>query len=126
MQAEPAGIRVALIRIGVVLDIRGGALKPLLPPFKIGAGGPVGTGRQYMSWIHHADIVGILLLALDHAEARGPINGTAPEPVTNKQFSKALGSALGRPAFLPMPAIGLRHRFCVGCASHNKLAIFSG
>ncbi|MFO0810643.1 MAG: TIGR01777 family oxidoreductase [Gemmataceae bacterium] len=106
--AEASGVRVAMIRTGVVLDRRGGALKQLLLPFQIGAGGPVGSGRQYLSWIHHADIVGIMLLALDHAEARGPINGTAPQPVTNKAFGKALGAALGRPAFMPTPGFGLR------------------
>jgi uncharacterized protein (TIGR01777 family) len=107
-QAESAGVRVALIRTGIVMDKEGGALKPLLLPFKLGAGGPVGSGKQYWSWIHHADEVGIFLLALDHADARGPLNATAPNPVTSKQFAKALGSALGRPAFLPTPAFGLR------------------
>ena len=107
-EAEPAGVRVAMVRTGIVLDARGGALKQLLTPFKLGAGGPVGSGKQYMSWIHYADIVGIYLLALDHAEARGPINGTAPEPVTNKEFAKALGKALGRPAFMPTPGFALR------------------
>jgi uncharacterized protein (TIGR01777 family) len=105
---EPVGVRVALIRTGVVLDRRGGALKALWTPFKLGAGGPVGSGRQYMSWIHHFDEVGILLLALDNAEASGPLNATAPRPVSNKEFGKAFGRALGRPAFLPTPAFGLR------------------
>jgi len=106
--AEAAGVRVALIRTGIVLDRRGGALKQLWTPFKLGAGGPVGSGRQFMSWIHHADEVGILLLALDHADAKGSINATAPQPVTSKAFAKALGRALSRPAFLPTPAFGLR------------------
>jgi uncharacterized protein (TIGR01777 family) len=106
--AEAFGVRVALVRVGVVLDREGGALAKLLTPFKLCVGGPVGSGRQYMSWIHHADMVGIFLLALDHAEAKGPLNGTAPEPVTNKQFSKALGRALHRPAFFWTPAFGLR------------------
>jgi uncharacterized protein (TIGR01777 family) len=106
--AAAAGVRVALIRTGVVLDRAGGALKQLWTPFNMGVGGPVGSGRQYMSWIHHADEVGIILLALDHAEARGPINATAPRPVTNREFGKAFGRALGRPAVLPTPAIGLR------------------
>jgi hypothetical protein len=113
--AESAGTRVSLIRIGIVHDLAGGALQKLLLPFKFGAGGPVGLslnpahwGRQYWSWIHHADLVGILLLALDHADARGPINATAPNPVTNKQFAKAFGQALGRPAFAPAPALALR------------------
>jgi uncharacterized protein (TIGR01777 family) len=106
--AEAAGARVALVRIGVVLDRAGGALKPMLTPFKLGVGGPVGSGRQWMSWIHHADAVGIILLALDRAEARGPLNGTAPTPVTNKEFGKALGRALHRPAFLPTPGFVMR------------------
>jgi uncharacterized protein (TIGR01777 family) len=106
--AEPMGVRVAIIRTGVVLDTAGGALSALLPPFKFGAGGPVGSGTQFMSWIHRADCVGIILLALDRAEATGPLNNTAPHPVTNKEFGKALGRALGRPAFLPTPGFGLR------------------
>lgn len=107
-EAEPAGVRVAMVRIGVVLDSRGGALKTLLTPFRLGAGGPVGSGKQFMSWIHYADIVGIIQFALDRAEVRGPVNGTAPEPVTNKTFGKALGAALGRPAFLPTPGFAVR------------------
>src|SRR5581483_12397595 len=74
----------------------------------LGVGGPVGSGRQVMSWVHHADEIGILQLALDHPDAIGPVNATAPHPVTNKQFARALGRALGRPAFLPTPAFGLR------------------
>jgi uncharacterized protein (TIGR01777 family) len=106
--AEGAGVRVASVRVGVVLDREGGALAKLLTPFKCFVGGPVGSGRQYMSWIHHADMTGVYLLALDNAEARGPLNGTAPEPVTNKQFSKALGRALHRPAFFWAPGFMLR------------------
>jgi uncharacterized protein (TIGR01777 family) len=107
-EAEPAGVRVAFVRTGVVLDPRGGALKQLLTPFKLGAGGRVGSGKQYLSWIHYADIVGIFLLALDQENATGPLNGTAPEPVTNQAFAKALGAALGRPSFLPTPAFALK------------------
>jgi uncharacterized protein (TIGR01777 family) len=87
----------------------------LLLPFKLGLGGPVGMalrpsdwGRQYWSWIHHADVTGIYLLALDHSQAAGPINGTAPHPVTNKEFARAFGKVLGRPAFAPTPAVALR------------------
>jgi uncharacterized protein (TIGR01777 family) len=107
-QAETSGVRVAIIRVGVVLDKNGGALAKMLPPFKFGAGGPVGSGKQWMSWIHHEDMAGILLLALDHAEAKGPLNGTAPNPVTNKEFGHALGRVLHRPSFLPTPAFALR------------------
>jgi uncharacterized protein (TIGR01777 family) len=103
-----AGVRVALIRTGIVLDPRGGALPKLLTPFKLGVGGPVGSGKQFMSWIHHVDEVGIILLALDHPDARGALNATAPQPVTNKAFGKAFGRALGRPAVLPTPAFALR------------------
>jgi uncharacterized protein (TIGR01777 family) len=106
--AEASGVRVAMIRIGVVLDRAGGALAQMLFPFKLGLGGPVGSGRQWLSWIHLEDLVGIFLLALERADATGPINGTAPNPVTNKAFSKALGRALHRPAFLPVPGFMLK------------------
>lgn len=114
-EAEKHGIRTTMIRTGIVHDPLGGALKTLMLPFKLGLGGPVGMalnpadwGKQYWSWIHHADEVGIILLALDHADARGPINATSPNPVTNKQFAAAFGKALGRPAFAPAPALALR------------------
>jgi uncharacterized protein len=110
--AELHGIRVAIVRTGIVLNKEGGALAKMLMPFKLGAGGPIGwtpwSGRQVMSWIHGEDIVGIFLLALEHPAARGPINGTAPQPVTNREFGKALGHALHRPAFLPTPPLALR------------------
>jgi uncharacterized protein (TIGR01777 family) len=106
--AEGSGVRVAMIRIGVVFDKEGGALAKMLTPFKLGLGGPVGSGKQLVSWIHHADMTGVLLLALDNAAATGPINATAPQPVTSRDFGKALGRALHRPAFMPTPAFGLR------------------
>jgi uncharacterized protein (TIGR01777 family) len=113
--AEAGGVRVVLLRTGLVLDKRGGALEALLPPFKFFVGGPVGLalnpsewGKQYWSWVYHADLTGIILLALDNPEATGPVNGTAPNPVTSKQFAKALGKALGRPAVNPTPAFALR------------------
>src|SRR5438874_2255668 len=81
-----AGLRCAIVRVGIVLDKEGGALAELITPFKLFVGGPVAGGRQYMSWIHHEDMTGLLLLGLDHAEAKGPINGTAPNPVTNREF----------------------------------------
>jgi uncharacterized protein (TIGR01777 family) len=105
---EAHGVRLVLLRVGVVLDREGGALKQMLRPFKMFVGGPVGFGRQFVSWIHHEDLVGLILLALDDARASGPMNGTAPNPLTNKAFSKALGRALGRPSFLPMPKFMLR------------------
>src|SRR5438876_266886 len=78
--AEAAGGRVVIVRVGVVLDKEGGALKEMMRPFKLFAGGPVGSGKQWLSWIHHEDMVGLLLLALDNAQASGPLNGTAPQP----------------------------------------------
>jgi uncharacterized protein (TIGR01777 family) len=104
---ESAGVRCAIVRIGVVLDKQGGALAQLLTPFRMCVGGPVGSGRQYLSWIHHDDLVGLILFALDRPECSGPLNGTAPNPVTNKQFSRALGQALGRPSFVWTPAFAL-------------------
>jgi uncharacterized protein len=105
---EEAGVRCAIIRIGIVLDKEGGALAELITPFKLFVGGPVAGGRQYMSWVHHEDLTGLLLLGLDNPEAKGPINGTAPNPVTNREFGKALGRALHRPSFMPAPGFGLR------------------
>jgi uncharacterized protein (TIGR01777 family) len=105
---EASGVRVARVRVGVVLDREGGALAQMLTPFKLGVGGPVGSGKHWMSWIHHADMGGILLMALDNPSASGPINGTAPNPVSNKEFSKVLGRVLHRPAFLPTPRFALR------------------
>lgn len=107
-QAESAGVRVVLLRIGVVLDKAGGALAQLLTPFRLFVGGPVGSGRQWMSWIHYEDVTGLILWALEHTEARGPFNATAPQPVTNRQFVQALGRVLRRPSFLPAPAFALR------------------
>lgn len=110
-EAHRLGIRVALLRIGVVLSTQGGALAQMLPPFKLGLGGPIGNGKQWMSWIHLDDIVGAFLAALDHPEASGPINGTAPEPLRNKAFAKCLASTLHRPAIFPVPSLALRLRF---------------
>ena len=109
--AEQAGVRTALVRVGIVLDKEGGALAKMLTPFKLCIGGRVSSGRQYMSWIHHEDMVGLFLLGLDHAEAKGPLNGTAPNPVTNYEFAKALGRALHRPTIFPIPAFAMRLRF---------------
>jgi len=108
LQARRDGVRVALVRVGIVLDREGGALAKMLTPFKLFVGGKVGSGRQWMSWIHHADMVGLFLLALDDSRANGPLNGTAPNPVTNKVFTKALGRALHRPTILPAPRLALR------------------
>jgi uncharacterized protein len=106
--AEQLGLRVALCRTGVVLSPSGGALAKMLTPFKLGVGGPVAGGRQYLPWVHIDDVVGALLFALDSSDVSGPINVTAPTPVTNREFSKALGRALHRPAFMPVPGFALR------------------
>jgi hypothetical protein len=100
--------RVVVVRTGVVLDENGGALEKMLPFFKAGVGGPVAGGRQYLPWIHADDIVGIYLRALDDERWTGAVNATAPTPVTNKAFSKALGRALKRPAFAPVPAAAIK------------------
>ena len=102
-RAEALGLRVVTMRTGVVLDEGGGALAKMLPFFKLGVGGPVAGGGQYMPWIHVDDVVGIYLAALDGDAWHGPVNASAPEPVTNKAFSKALGRALHRPALAPVP-----------------------
>jgi uncharacterized protein (TIGR01777 family) len=105
------GVRVVKIRTGVVLDRAGGALAKMLPPFRAGLGGPVAGGRQYMPWISIEDIVGIYLAALTEDAWSGPVNASAPTPVTNGEFSRALGRALKRPALLPVPAFALRALF---------------
>jgi uncharacterized protein len=110
-RAAELGLRVASLRTGVVLDRSGGALAKMLPPFRAGVGGPVAGGRQYLPWIHAADLVGLYLAAIDDERYSGPINACAPEPVTNARFSKALGHALHRPAVLPVPAPALRLLF---------------
>jgi uncharacterized protein len=107
-RAETLGLRVARIRTGVVLDQGGGALGKMLLPFKLGAGGPVAGGGQYLPWIHVDDVVGIYLAALDDPAWSGAYNASAPEPVTNKAFSKALGNALHRPAVAPIPGAAIR------------------
>jgi uncharacterized protein (TIGR01777 family) len=107
-RAADVGLRVVNVRTGVVLARGGGALAKMLPFFKLGIGGPVAGGDQYLPWIHVDDVVGIYLAALDGEDWSGPVNATAPEPVTNKAFSKALGRALHRPAFAPVPGLAVR------------------
>ena len=104
-EVEGAGVRLAIVRTGHVLDPSGGLLAQLLTPFKLGVGGPIAGGDQYMSWIHIDDEVGILLWALDRETVSGVVNSTAPNPVTNRELSKALGRALGRPAVVPGPRL---------------------
>jgi uncharacterized protein (TIGR01777 family) len=107
--AEQAGIRVVNPRIGIVLGRKGGALAKMLPPFYMGAGSPLGSGKQWMPWIHLDELVGLMLFAAEHEQLRGPANATAPHPVTNYDFTKALGRAVHRPTFLPsVPGFVLR------------------
>ena len=108
LRAEEFGVRVVALRTGIVLGRDGGALSKLLAPFRLGLGGPIGSGRQYMPWIHLHDHVEIVATALGDVRYNGPINATAPLPVTNKEFAKALGRALHRPAFAPLPAFVLK------------------
>ncbi len=109
--AEPArqsGIRVLHLRIGIVLSPKGGALAALLPPFRLGAGGPVGSGAQWMSWVGLDDTLGAILHALANDTLAGPVNVVAPNPVTNREFARTLGRVLRRPAMLPFPAFAAR------------------
>jgi uncharacterized protein len=109
--AEEAGIRVVHLRTGVVLGPDGGALARMLPIFRLGLGGPLGTGSQWMSWVHEADAASAAAFALAVAGLSGPVNIAAPNPVTNAEFTHALAQAVHRPAFLPAPAFGLRMMF---------------
>jgi uncharacterized protein (TIGR01777 family) len=108
MRAEELGARVVTLRTGIVLGREGGALAKLLTPFRLGLGGPIGSGKQYMPWIHLHDHVELIAAALRDDGLRGPMNLTAPEPVTNAAFARALGRALRRPAFMPLPAFALK------------------
>jgi len=106
-EAEDAVDRVVIFRTGLVLTKHGGLVKQLLLPFRLGVGGPIAGGEQYMSWIHIEDLVGLFLWALDDHRVWGVINATAPHPVTNREFSKALGRALRRPAVMPVPKLAV-------------------
>lgn len=110
-EAEPVselGVRLAVVRIGVVLSLEGGAMPKMLAPVKLGVGGPLGSGRQWFPWIHIDDIIGILRHAISTETLAGPINGAAPEEVTNAEFTRQLARMLGRPAFLPTPEFALK------------------
>ena len=108
LQANTYGVRTCLLRTGIVLGKNGGALKKMLPPFKMALGGKIGSGEQWMSWIHLDDLVGIILHCIKQDSITGPINGTSPNPSTNNNFTKALGKALKRPTFMPMPKIVIK------------------
>jgi uncharacterized protein (TIGR01777 family) len=107
-RATELGVRVVRLRTGVVLDRHGGALEKMLLPFRLGVGGPVAGGRQPLPWIHVEDVVGMYLQAIDDDRWSGAVNATAPEPVSNKEFSRALGRALHRPAIVPVPGFAIR------------------
>lgn len=112
LKAAVLGVRVCTVRTGIVLGpsgpAGGGALAQMLPAFRLGGGGPMGSGRQWMSWVHRADLVALIRFLIERETASGPYNGTAPEPVTNAEFAKTLGRVLKRPAILPMPGFALK------------------
>lgn len=110
-RAESLGTRVVMLRNGIVLGCGGGALRKMLPPFRAGAGGRIGSGKQWMSWIHIDDLCGLIDLVLRDKGVRGPINATGPQPVTNEVFTRQLAEALHRPAIFPVPAFALRLLF---------------
>jgi hypothetical protein len=110
-KAAEFGVRVCVMRIGVVLDRDGGALAKMLPAFRMGAGGRLGSGQHYFPWIHREDMASICQWLLERPEARGAYNASAPNPVTNADFTRALGRALGRPTVLPMPEAALKLLF---------------
>lgn len=109
--AAQAGIRVANLRFGVILTAKGGALKKMMLPFKMGVGGKIGSGEQYMSWISLEDAIGAILFALENENLRGAVNVVSPQPVTNLEFTKALGSALSRPTIFSVPKFAARLAF---------------
>jgi uncharacterized protein len=106
--ADELGVRVVTPRTGLVLSESGGALEKMLPFFKLGVGGPVAGGRQYVPWVHTDDVAGAIVFCLENGEARGPVNLTAPDPATNRELSKALGRVLRRPALAPVPALAVK------------------
>lgn len=111
MRAADIGVRVVLLRNGVVLSKRAGILHKILPPFRLGLGGPAGKGTQWLPWIHLEDQIGLVRHVMSHEAVSGPLNCVAPEPVTNAEFARALGEVLGRPTGLKAPLFALRIRF---------------
>jgi uncharacterized protein (TIGR01777 family) len=108
LKAQDIGARVALTRFGIVLGSGGGALGQMLPMFKKGLGGRLGSGKQWFSWIHQADLVRAILHCLEHKDLTGPVNCAAPQPVTNRELTKTLAKVLGKPAFLPAPSLAVK------------------
>lgn len=119
-QAAQLGVRVVRLRIGIVLGPGGGALQAMLPIFKLGGGGPLGPGRQWWSWVHRDDVVGLIAHALEKSDLSGPVNVTAPQAVRQKEFAQVLGRVLRRPAFMPAPAFALK--FVLGEFSNELLS----
>ena len=111
MRAADIGLRVVLLRNGVVLSKTAGILRKILPPFRLGLGGRVGSGTQWLPWIHLDDQIGLIRHAMSHEAVSGALNAVAPEPVTNAEFARALGEVLGRPTVLEAPLFALRLRF---------------
>lgn len=109
--ARELGLRVVIVRIGLVVGPGGGFLRRLLPPFRLGLGGPIGSGRQWMSWIHRDDLLALFEWLLARSDLDGAFNATAPTPVSNREFAQTLGRVLHRPAVLPLPAFVLRTAF---------------
>lgn len=109
--AEALGIRVVRLRLGVVLGKDGGALTKMLPPFRLGLGGRLASGRQWMSWIHIDDVISLMLQSLENARVHGAVNATAPEPVSNAEFTQELAAAIHRPAIFPIPKLALKLLF---------------
>ena len=109
--AEPLGVRVARLRIGMVLGQKGGALARMLLPFKLGVGGRLGSGQQWMSWVHIADLMALITFLMKESTVRGVFNATSPFPVTNREFTRALADAVHRPAIFPVPAFALKLMF---------------
>jgi len=108
LRAQNIGVRVCVLRIGLVVGAGGGFLARMLPPFKVGLGGRLGSGRQWMSWVHRQDVLRMLCYLMEHETLQGPFNGTAPRPVRNAEFSQILGRQLHRPAKVPVPSAALQ------------------
>jgi uncharacterized protein (TIGR01777 family) len=121
LPAAAAGIRFVSLRTGLVLDRRGGLLGPLLPPFRLGVGGPIGRGRRYWSWITIDDLIAVFRFALESGGLAGPVNTASPNPVTNGEFARVLGRVLARPAFIPVPPVALRLMFGREAANETML-----
>ncbi|MEM9345048.1 MAG: TIGR01777 family oxidoreductase [Planctomycetota bacterium] len=122
--AREAGIRVVHPRIGIVLSPYGGALQQMLPPFKLGLGGPIGNGEQMMSWVALHDLIRILIYCIDTPAISGPVNAVAPDPVSNREFTKALGRVIKRPTVLPVPRFAPKLLFGKDCAEATALGSF--